>query len=180
MGKGMRFSQALMTTSSELITRRYGNEGYTFAKVEGYPELNKEDNTAKVTFVLMPGMRAYVRRIEFRGNTKTEDEVLRREMRQMEGSSANNALIESSKVRLERLGFFKEVSVENTSLFPGLMTRSMWSIRWKSNPLDPLAPVLVMRRVMAQFWVPIFLKIISLAREDSFLWASIAVPTKNR
>ena len=113
MREGMRFSQALMTTSSELITRRYGNEGYTFAKVEGYPEINKEDNTAKVTFVLMPGMRAYVRRIEFRGNTKTEDEVLRREMRQMEGSSANNALIESSKVRLERLGFFKEVSVEN-------------------------------------------------------------------
>ena len=119
MRKGMRFSQALMTTSSELITRRYGNEGYTFAKVEGYPELNKDDNTAKVTFVLMPGMRAYVRRIEFRGNTKTEDEVLRREMRQMEGSSANNALIESSKVRLERLGFFKEVNVENVPV-PGV------------------------------------------------------------
>ena len=97
MRKGMTFSQALMTTSSELITRRYGNEGYTFAKVEGYPELNKEDNTAKVTFVLMPGMRAYVRRIEFRGNTKTQDEVLRREMRQMEGSSANNSLIDLSK-----------------------------------------------------------------------------------
>jgi outer membrane protein insertion porin family len=119
MREGMRFSQTLMTTSSELITRRYGNEGYTFAKVEGYPELNKDDNTAKVTFVLMPGMRAYVRRIEFRGNTKTEDEVLRREMRQMEGSSANNALIESSKVRLERLGFFKEVNVENVPV-PGV------------------------------------------------------------
>jgi outer membrane protein insertion porin family len=112
MRKGMRFSQALMTTSSELITRRYGNEGYTFAKVEGYPELNKDDNTTKVTFVLMPGMRAYVRRIEFRGNTKTQDEVLRREMRQMEGSSANNSLIDLSKVRLERLGYFKDVEVE--------------------------------------------------------------------
>jgi outer membrane protein insertion porin family len=112
MRKGMTFSQALMTTSSELITRRYGNEGYTFAKVEGYPELNKEENTAKDTFVLMPGMRAYVRRIEFRGNTKTQDEVLRREMRQMEGSSANNSLIDLSKVRLERLGFFKGVEVE--------------------------------------------------------------------
>lgn len=112
MRKGMTFSQALMTTSSELITRRYGNEGYTFAKVEGYPELNKDDSTAKVTFVLMPGMRAYVRRIEFRGNTKTQDEVLRREMRQMEGSSANNSLIDLSKVRLERLGFFKGVEVE--------------------------------------------------------------------
>jgi outer membrane protein insertion porin family len=112
MRKGMRFSQALMTTSTELITRRLGNEGYTFAKVEGYPELNKEDNTAKVTFILMPGMRAYVRRIEFRGNTKTQDDVLRREMRQMEGSSASNALIDLSKVRLERLGYFKGVEVE--------------------------------------------------------------------
>jgi outer membrane protein insertion porin family len=108
-----------MTTSSELITRRFGNEGYTFAKVEGYPELNKEDKTAKITFVLMPGMRAYVRRIEFRGNTKTQDEVLRREMRQMEGSSANNSLIDLSKVRLERLGYFKGVEVETIPV-PGI------------------------------------------------------------
>lgn len=113
MREGMIFSQALMTSSSELITRRLGNEGYTFAEVQGYPEVDEEDNTAKVTFVVMPGMRAYVRRVEFRGNTKTSDEVLRREMRQMEGASATNALIEMSRVRLERLGFFKEVSVEN-------------------------------------------------------------------
>ena len=113
MRKGMIFSQALMTSSSELITRRLGNEGYTFTEVQGYPEVNEDDKTAKVTFVVMPGMRAYVRRVEFRGNTKTSDEVLRREMRQMEGASATNALIEMSKVRLERLGYFKEVSVEN-------------------------------------------------------------------
>ena len=113
MREGMTFSQTLMTTSSEYITRRLGNEGYTFAEVNGYPEVNEEDSTATITFVVTPGMRAYVRRIEFRGNTKTADEVLRREMRQMEGGSANNALIEHSKVRLERLGFFKEVNVEN-------------------------------------------------------------------
>ncbi|HAZ78961.1 MAG TPA: outer membrane protein assembly factor BamA [Porticoccaceae bacterium] len=107
------FSQILMTTSSEYITKRLGNEGYTFAEVEGYPELDEDAKTAKVTFLVKPGMRAYVRRIEFRGNTKTSDEVLRREMRQMEGGSANNALIELSKVRLERVGFFKEVAVEN-------------------------------------------------------------------
>ena len=112
MREGMKFSQTLMTSSSELITRRLGNEGYTFATVEGYPELNKEERTAKVTFVLIPGMRAYVRRIEFRGNTKTQDDVLRREMRQMEGASANNSLIDLSKVRLERLGYFKGVEVE--------------------------------------------------------------------
>jgi len=113
MREGMIFSQALMTSSSEYITRVLGNRGYTFAEVTGYPEVDEDEKTATVTFVVTPGMRAYVRRVEFRGNTKTSDEVLRREMRQMEGGSANNALIELSKVRLERLGFFKEVNVEN-------------------------------------------------------------------
>ena len=113
MREGMIFSQTLMTTSSEYITRLLGNEGYTFAEVQGYPEVDDETKTATITFVVTPGMRAYVRRVEFRGNTKTADEVLRREMRQMEGASANNALIELSKVRLERLGYFKEVNVEN-------------------------------------------------------------------
>ena len=113
MREGMIFSQALMTSSSEYITRVLGNRGYTFAEVTGYPEVDEDEKTATVTFVVTPGMRAYVRRVEFRGNTKTSDEVLRREMRQMEGGSANNALIEHSKVRLERLGFFKEVNVEN-------------------------------------------------------------------
>ena len=110
--KDMIFSQILMTTSSEYITKRLGNEGYTFAEVEGYPQLDDVDNTADITFLINPQKRAYVRRIEFRGNTKTADPVLRREMRQMEGGSANNALIELSKVRLERIGFFKEVGVE--------------------------------------------------------------------
>ncbi len=110
--EGMTFSQALMTSSSEFITRRLGNDGYTFAEVQGYPEVDDETGTAKVTFLVTPGMRAYVRRIEFRGNSKTADEVLRREMRQMEGGSANTALIEHSKLRLERLGFFKEVTSE--------------------------------------------------------------------
>ena len=111
--EGVTFSQALMTASSDYLTRRLGNEGYTFAEVEGYPQVDEDAKTATVTFLIKPGMRAYVRRIDFRGNTKTADSVLRREMRQMEGGSANNALIEMSKVRLERVGFFKEVSVEN-------------------------------------------------------------------
>ena len=111
--EGVTFSQALMTASSDYLTRRLGNEGYTFAEVEGYPQVDEDAKTATVTFLIKPGMRAYVRRIDFRGNTVTADSVLRREMRQMEGGSANNALIEMSKVRLERVGFFKEVSVEN-------------------------------------------------------------------
>jgi len=110
--EGKTFSQILMTDTSERITKVLGNKGYTFAKVEGYPEVNEAEKTADVTFFIKPGKRAYVRRIEFRGNTKTADEVLRREMRQMEGGSASTALIDHSKVRLERLGFFKEVEVE--------------------------------------------------------------------
>lgn len=118
MKKDQIFSQVLMTTSEEYITRRLGNEGYTFAKVEGMPERNEADKTVKITFFIEPGKRAYVNRINFRGNTKSTDEVLRREMRQMEGGSASTAQIENSKVRLERLGFFKEVKVENKEV-PG-------------------------------------------------------------
>ncbi|MCX2793686.1 outer membrane protein assembly factor BamA [Microbulbifer thermotolerans] len=116
--EGQTFSQVLMTTTSDYITKRLGNEGYTFAEVNGIPEPNEEDKTVKVTFFIDPGKRAYVRRINFRGNTRTADEVLRREMRQMEAASASSARIEQSKVRLERLGFFKEVEVETTEV-PG-------------------------------------------------------------
>lgn len=116
--EGQTFSQVLMTTTSDYITKRLGNEGYTFAEVNGIPEPNEEDKTVKVTFFIDPGKRAYVRRIDFRGNTRTTDEVLRREMRQMESASASSARIEQSKVRLERLGYFKEVKVETTEV-PG-------------------------------------------------------------
>ncbi len=117
--EGQIFSQMLLTTSSDYITQRLGNAGYTFAEVQGYPEANEDDKTVKVTFFINPGKRAYVRRIEFSGNEKTSDEVMRREMRQMEGGSASNARIEQSKVRLERLGYFKEVNVE-TKEVPGV------------------------------------------------------------
>ncbi|HBK48077.1 MAG TPA: outer membrane protein assembly factor BamA, partial [Pseudomonas sp.] len=103
---------------SELITRRLGNEGYTFANVNGVPQPNDQDHTVDIMFVVDPGKRAYVNRINYRGNTKTEDEVLRREMRQMEGGWASTYLIDQSKTRLERLGFFKEVNVE-TPQVPG-------------------------------------------------------------
>ncbi|MBU6956401.1 outer membrane protein assembly factor BamA [Pseudomonas sp. CVAP len=117
--KGQVFSRKLMTTTSELITRRLGNEGYTFANVNGVPTPHDDDHTVDITFVVDPGKRAYVNRINFRGNTKSEDEVLRREMRQMEGGWASTYLIDQSKTRLERLGFFKEVNVE-TPAVPGV------------------------------------------------------------
>lgn len=110
---GQTFSRRLVTTTNELISKRLGNEGYTFANVNGVPSISPNgDNTVDVTFYVDAGTRVYVRRINFFGNTKTRDEVLRREMRQMEGAWASGQLIENSKVRLERLGFFKGVTVE--------------------------------------------------------------------
>lgn len=116
--EGQVFSRQVMTTTTELITRRLGNEGYTFANVNGVPQTHDEDNTVSLTYVVDPGKRSYVNRINFRGNTKTTDEVLRREMRQMEGGWASTYLIDQSKTRLERLGYFKEVNVE-TPQVPG-------------------------------------------------------------
>ncbi len=109
---GQTFSRELMTASEERIERALGNAGYTFASATGQPVVDDEGNTVTIKFFVDAGRRAYVRRISFRGNTLTQDEVLRREMRQMEGGWASNSAIEGSKVRLERLGYFKEVNVE--------------------------------------------------------------------
>lgn len=112
------FSQVKLTQSTDGISKRLGNEGYTYAEVRALPDRNDADHTVKVTFFVDPSHRAYVHRINFRGNTKTADDVLRREMRQMEAASANSAKIEQSKARLERLGYFKSVGVETTDV-PG-------------------------------------------------------------
>ena len=114
--KGQVFSRKLMTSTSDLITRRLGNEGYTFANVNAVPTPSKDGNTVDIEFVVDPGKRVYANRINFRGNTKTEDQVLRREMRQMEGGWASTYLIDQSKTRLERLGYFKEVNVETPAV----------------------------------------------------------------
>ena len=110
--KGFYFSNQLVTLSNELLSKQLGNEGYIFSKVNGIPDINEEDKTVALTFFIDPGQRSYVRRINFIGNTKTADVVLRREMRQMEGAWASGEKIEFSKTRLNRLGFFKEVNVE--------------------------------------------------------------------
>jgi len=113
------FNQALMVYSQESITQRLGNDGYAFAEVEGNPFINEEDKTAKVVFFINPGKRVYVRRLEFRGNTKTADDVLRREMRQLEGAVASDQLIELGKIRLERTSFVKPDVKISTPEVPG-------------------------------------------------------------
>ena len=110
--EGQTFSQQMVTSTEEYLTRRLGNEGYSFAKVTGIPEISDEDNTVAMKFFVDPGKRTYVRRINFKGNMKTADDVLRREMRQMESAPASAAAIEQSRVRLQRLGYFSSATVE--------------------------------------------------------------------
>ncbi|MDT8428649.1 MAG: outer membrane protein assembly factor BamA [Pseudomonadales bacterium] len=118
VGSGQTFSQELITATEEFMTQVLGNFGYAFATVTGVPEINEEARTVDVTFLVEPGNRTYVNRISFAGNEATSDEVLRREMRQLEGAPASSQQIELSKVRLERLGYFSEVEVETPEV-PG-------------------------------------------------------------
>ncbi|WP_224750230.1 outer membrane protein assembly factor BamA [Halomonas sp. ML-15] len=115
---GEVFSRSDITASSEALRSRLGAEGFAFANVDARPQPSSDGQTVDVVFNVNPGQRAYVRRISFEGNTTTEDEVLRREMIQMEGAPASTDQIRQSRQRLERLGFFRQVDVD-TQPVPG-------------------------------------------------------------
>ena len=110
--KGLTYSQAQITSIEEFFTNVLGNRGFAFAEVSGDPEIDDDTNEVKIIFSVVPGKRTYTRKILFTGNNITQDHVLRREMRQFEGAWSSNNSIEAGKVRLERLGYFKEVEVE--------------------------------------------------------------------
>ena len=110
--KDTTYSQAQITSIEEFFTNVLGNRGYAFAEVTGNPEVNEETNEVKLIFSVQPGNKTYTRKILFTGNDITQDHVLRREMRQFEGAWTSDNSIEAGKVRLERLGYFKEVNVE--------------------------------------------------------------------
>lgn len=109
---GETFSRKKLEQTSEYMQKLLGNFGYAFANVSPIPNVDRDKRLVDITLLVEPGKRVYVRRISFAGNTKTLDEVLRREMRQFEGGWYNQAAIDRSKVRLERLGFFKKVELE--------------------------------------------------------------------
>lgn len=111
------FSQELITFSEESINNLLNNEGFLFSEVSGNIK-RIEENLVDVVFFIEPGQRTYIRNINFTGNERTHDVVLRREMRQMEGAWASNSLLERSKLRLDRLGFFKQVDYEKVPV-PG-------------------------------------------------------------
>jgi outer membrane protein insertion porin family len=115
---GSLFSRKKLSKSKEIISERIGDEGYAFANINAVPEIDSKNKTVSLSFFVDPGKRVYVRRINFKGNIKTRDEVLRREMRQMEGGFLSTKKIKRSLTRLERLNFFDEVTIE-TPRIPG-------------------------------------------------------------
>jgi outer membrane protein insertion porin family len=109
---GEIFVRDRLTETTKKISERLGNDGYAFANVNAVPELDKEKSTVAFTLFIDPGRRVYVNRVNVTGNTKTRDEVVRREIRQMEGAYYDAAQINRSRERLNRLGYFEQVNIE--------------------------------------------------------------------
>jgi outer membrane protein insertion porin family len=109
---GEVFSREKLTASTKAIADRLGNDGYAFANANAVPRIDKEKRTVAFNIVVDPGRRVYVRRIDIAGNAKTRDEVVRREMRQLEGAFYDTSKIQLSRRRIDRTQFFSEVSVE--------------------------------------------------------------------
>jgi outer membrane protein insertion porin family len=106
------FSREKLAASTKAITDRLGNEGYAFANANAVPNIDKAKRTVAFSIVVDPGRRVYVRRIDIAGNSKTRDEVIRREMRQLEGAYYDASKIQLSRRRIDRTNFFGEVTVE--------------------------------------------------------------------
>lgn len=106
------FSRRKLEATTEGMNAILANLGYAFANAQAVPSINRETRTVDLTFFVDPGRRTYVRRINFVGNVKTRDEVLRREMRQFEGGWYAKSAVDRSKIRLQKLGFFKDVKID--------------------------------------------------------------------
>ena len=109
---GDTFSRSALTDTSKKISERLGEEGYAFANVNAVPAIDKEKHEVAFSFMVDPGQRVYIRRINIAGNDKTRDEVIRREFRQVEGAWFDVEKIKKSKQRVDKLDFFEEVNVE--------------------------------------------------------------------
>ena len=109
---GEHLSREKILQSSDRIKARLSEEGYAFARINPIPEKQEGSNKVEINFYIDPGNRAYVRRINITGNATTQDEVFRRELRQMEGGWYSSNAIKTSKTRLQRLGYVEDVRFE--------------------------------------------------------------------
>lgn len=118
MQPGNTYSLRAVTATTEAMKMRLGVDGYAFATIDPVPQVNAETKEITLTFVVDPKNRVYVRRVNFNGTTGVNDEVFRREMRQLEGAYLSNSAVERSKQRIQRLPFIEKVEVE-TNPVPG-------------------------------------------------------------
>lgn len=118
ISRGEVFSRKKVVKASEKISELLGDSGYAFANINSIPDIDEVNKKVALTFFIDPGKRVYVRRIHMKGNTRTRDEVLRREFRQMESGWFSASKVKLSKDRLQRLGYFEDVSIE-TKPVPG-------------------------------------------------------------
>ncbi len=115
---GETFSRQKIVDSVKRISDRLGNDGYSFANINPVPDADRANKTASFTMFVDPGRRVHIRRINVQGNSRTRDEVVRREMRQLESAWYSNEKIARSKERLERTSFFEDINIE-TPTVPG-------------------------------------------------------------
>ncbi|MCZ7564228.1 MAG: outer membrane protein assembly factor BamA [Burkholderiales bacterium] len=108
---GEIFSRERLAETTKAISDRLGNDGYAFANANAVPDVDRDKRTVAFTILIDPGRRVYVRRINVVGNTRTRDEVIRRELRQLEGAFYDNQKLQSSRARVDRLGIFSEVTI---------------------------------------------------------------------
>jgi outer membrane protein insertion porin family len=138
LNAGEDFSRKKLTETTKAISDRLGNDGYAFANVNAVPEPDREKRTVSFNVFVDPGRRVYVRRINVAGNTKTRDEAVRREFRQMEGAWYDGQRINRSKSRVDRLGYFDGVTVE-TPAVPGTTDQVDVNLTVKEKPTGNLA-----------------------------------------
>lgn len=130
---GETFSREKLSESTKAIGDRLGQDGYAFANVNANPDIDKVKHKVSFTFLIDPGRRVYVRRINVTGNSRTRDEVVRREMRQLEGSFFDSRKLQLSKQRIDRTGYFSEVEME-TPAVTGTTDQVDVNVRVKEKP----------------------------------------------
>jgi outer membrane protein insertion porin family len=135
---GEEFSRKKLTETTKAISDRLANDGYAFSNVNAVPEPDREKRSVSFTVFVDPGRRVYVRRINVAGNSKTRDEVVRREFRQFEGAWYDGEKITRSRARVDRLGHFDGVTVE-TPAVPGTTDQVDVNLTVKEKPTGNLA-----------------------------------------
>lgn len=134
---GDQFSREKLTESTKLMADRMGDDGYAFANINPVPDINRETGEVSFTLYVDPGRRVYVRRINISGNSTTRDEVIRRELRQLEGGWYSAALLQRSKQRVDKLGYFSEVTVDTVAV-PGVPDQVDVSVNVVERPTGNL------------------------------------------